>query len=188
MKGRGGPKEKIWYSNTLPSEYWETYINICWIISFICIYSSHGHVKTRPQILPSFSNQEEGSMFPPLECGRLQLLWQIEHVGRDTMWLLRINHKIMALQSDLLETFLGSSHSSGKKSSYPKDTMKTLHGGEQLPRHSLWALPGDAPDMCLQPQPFESTQLRSQSKDNALCEFLTLRKCKINKMVVALSH
>ena len=104
--------------------------------------------------------------------------------GRETMWLLKINHKIMALQSDWLETFLGRSHLSGKKSSYPKDTMKRRHGGEHLLRHSLWALPGDAPDMCLQPQPLESTQLRSQSKDNALCELLTLTKCKITRWLL----
>lgn len=91
----------------------------------------------------------------------------------------------MALLPDLLETFLGSPNLPGKKFSYPEDTIKRLHVGAQVNRHSLWTSPGKAPDMWF------SSQLRPQtlgSKDNALSEFLTLRKYKINKMVVVLSH
>lgn len=128
--------------------------------------------------------QSRGRVYVPLlECGRLQLL---------------LTNKVCRKRHHVTSEDKSQNHGTSVwfAGNFPGRALTYQVRSLATPR-TPWRgyMEGSSPDTAFepslqwctiyvsQPQPFESTQL-GPSKDKALCEFLTLRKHKINKMVV----
>lgn len=137
------------HTNTWSSEYWKTYINNLLDLRFhlhlILLWPFENMVENSFTLLPS-----RGRVYVISHWIRyLRFHWQTDHVGRNSMCLLRTNHKNLChfrlvCCTPHSEPFLPLQ---GKKSKYPEATMERLHVRNHISRPAFEPSPAEAPYM-----------------------------------------